>query len=1045
MMSSQLDLSACEREKIHQPGFIQPHGYLLALSDDFNIEYVSQNTKEFLRRDADELLGRNIAEFHSQEELARFEKAIGQAVKTPTVYLDGAYNTWLHQWNGQLILERELRSADEDRVVLSLREQVRTVLADLEAQRSLYALSQSVVESIAAISGYDRVMVYSFHEDWSGEVIAEYRESEAEPFIGLRYPATDIPPQARLLYTLNHLRVITSVAAPPVPILAVPNKQPLDLSYSVLRAVSPYHIQYLQNMGVGATLTASLMVNGRLWGLIACHHPRRKIVLSCWREALEKVARKFSERVEALDESAAKRAVWRTARYVQIFAEETPTFDKLAHSVILGESRFHNLFQADSLAIYSDGVCAKVGNTPSTPWIAGLAGWMLEQDEDIFYCSESAAFPVGNGLAPEDTNNTAGVMAIIVSRNPAVIIFCFRTEHIHHIHWGGDIAQPALQDPQSKQLSPRRSFAVYRQTIAGRSQPWTASDLQRAKQLAHHMQSLLPEDPVSISKMLSASISEVMTSLQSTSPLHRSLLDLVAEGVSLFLDATPGTIVPRYANRALLELFQLDGPDTEDRTDFASFLERAGLPPNLCELARTEPQQVKIVNSFDRVRHFLVQHKHLFSVETATDHRSLTAITFSDITRFAQSIEALEFARRQADRANQIKSSFLANMSHEIRTPMNGILGMTQVLMNTALNPEQQQCMEAIQHSGDALLTLINDILDLSKIEAGKLELEKIPFDLRALALELVRLLSPQAAAKQIGLRLHYDKATPRFVVGDPGRLRQILTNLVGNAIKFTSKGQVTITVQEQSSTLSEASLLFSIQDTGIGIPEDRLSMLFQKFQQVDHSTTRKYGGTGLGLAICKELVTLMGGTIKVSSEPGEGSTFSFSITLPIDGPQLSVLSGGVHSSAAVPEKTAALPLPAATPDVARTKVLLVEDNAINQRVALAFLARLNSEVEVASSGKQAVAMYQNACYDLILMDCQMPEMDGFETTVVIRQLERATRRTPIIALTANAMREDQERCLAAGMDDYMAKPVSFIRLQEVLKKWSEGRVNLPL
>ncbi len=641
--------------------------------------------------------------------------------------------------------------------------------------------------------------------------------------------------------------------------------------------------------------------------------------------------------------------------------------------------------------------------------------------------------------------------------------------------------------------------------------------------------------------------------LQTTVSRLSAVLDTIADGILILDDV--GRV--RGVNPAALTMFGMDKDDLTDH-HLGERLRMVDAPSGPDWLAISDGELRECIATRADGAPFAAEIAVMRMDAVADEHYT---VLVRDISARKVHEEELRAAMEDAQAATRAKGEFLATMSHEIRTPMNGVLGMTQLLLDMDLNAQQRETAEIIFSSGEALLTLINDILDFSKIEAGKLELEHLPFDMRSAIKEVMDLLASNARRKSLDLYIDYPADLPFACIGDVGRIRQILLNLVGNAVKFTAQGHVLVKVTAEQMDADNVCLRIGVRDTGPGIETNVQQSLFDSFTQADASTTRRYGGTGLGLAICRQLVELMGGDIGIESEPGEGAEFWFALTLPLShaGPEepsvsqeklagmrvlavddnpvgLQIVEGMVASLGmqvvATHDPQSVMDIMAAAHDAGapyevvildynmpgldgltlatsitgddrfadaklvmltsselsaprgldgyalkplmreglarlltsacfdegesarrnsafddvrqvgqNVRVLVAEDNPVNQRVAVRMLERLGCRVDVAANGREAVEMWEQFPYAMIFMDCQMPELDGLAATEEIRRLEERRQRahTPIVAMTANAMQQDQDDCRAAGMDDYASKPVKLDLLQELVGKWSEA------
>ncbi|QIR40268.1 response regulator [Tolypothrix sp. PCC 7910] len=897
------DLTNCDRELIEIPGLIQPHGILLTLQEpELKILQVSENIKQILGIPAENIIGKPLSVLLSQgkvKEISQYLREDNLEVVNPLdlkiksavasvnqkKYLQ-SFKGILHRSGTALVMELEPSPVTTSKQVLKFYHLLKEAIAFLRATENLNDLAATLAKQVRLITGFDRVMIYQFAPDNSGTVLAEDKAKNLETYLGLHYPAFDIPQPARNLYYNSWLRLIPSVNYQPAKLIPKNNpitEKPLNLSHANLRSVSPCHLEYLQNMGVAASMSISLINDKRLWGLIACHHYTPKYVDYEMRKACEFLGQFASLELAYQQEQEMNR--YRSQ--VKLIQEQLRTALSQEASFIeavfrRNELPLMNLVHAQGAAIILENEVALLGETPTLNEVQALMNWLLEKQCQPIFVTDSLSkiYP----QAQQFSTIASGILVIsIVLQQKSYHIIWFRPEQIQTVNWAGNPhTSVSISSDDEMRLTPRKSFELWQEIVKETSLPWQSAEMEAALEMRNTLM--------------------------------------------------------------------------------------------------------------------------------------LAVLEFSQV--------ALEQAAERAAIANHAKSQFLAKMSHELRTPMNAILGFTQLMVRDRQTQDEfREHLGIISRSGEHLLALINDVLEMSRIEAGQLVLNESCFNLHRLLRSLNDLFALKASQKGLRLQNERDANVPRYVWGDEAKLRQILINLLGNAIKFTNNGSVTLRVQAlpASDQESKISLRLEVEDTGCGIPTSDLESVFEAFMQTEKG--RNAQGTGLGLSISRQFARLMGGNITAHSTLNQGTTFTCEVFLQV-----------VDSIDLVESETTCHVI-SLEPGQSTYRILVVEDVLENRQLLVKLLESVGFEVCAVENGAEAIAMWQEWYPHLIWMDIQMPVMDGYTATQQIRATAGGEDVT-IIALTAAAFEQDCQASMQAGCNDHVAKPFTETILFEKMAQY---------
>lgn len=1057
-------ISQCENEPIHIPGSIQPHGILMTLrSSDLTILQISESIFDLIGVHHSELLHQPLSRLMPIDPVERATKKLGDRVPRllnpipieieahgSKVHFDGI----LHRSGRVLILELE-KHIEKDRGYGGFGgfyEAIREVTSKMMVTENLSEVLEMACQEIRKLTGFSRVLVYKFDPDWNGEVINESKEDEVETLLHHHFPASDIPKQARDLYTTNWLRLIPNVNYRPSPVIPLINPitdKTLDMSNSVLRSVSPVHLEYMRNMGHLASMSISLLKGKQLWGLISCHNPEPLYLKYDVRVASEFIGQMISAQIVAREESAEIDNKLQLKKLYDEIIRSRGGYSSIPHSFSLNPTSLLGLVDAQGAALCIQGKIVCVGSTPRTEEVKAIFDWIISKKEPIFANHSLTQIP---GKIDKVSELSTGVLAITISAGVGDAIIWFRPEARNRTKWAGDPSSSKLV--VDGKIHPRKSFETWYESSAGQARKWKQTEIDAAEELRTALLAMsLGVQPISESNDKSRafinSLADSMTATSATAdardalshldnihsiPDSRLLLDGFSEFAVLLLDLQGQIQNWSSGARRLL------GYDTAQvlgkSADFI-FAEQDNLTKRLSSMlditrkdGRTESEMwlYRTDNTSFWGKIWLAK------VHDARGSFIGFSVIIQDVTKEKASEEELKSMKSSAETANKAKSAFLANISHEIRTPLGAVLGFSELMSAPDIsNEERLNLYSKVHRNGEQLTILINDLLDISKIEAGRVDVERLPTDLEKLLSECEQLLKIKASEKGIALEMAIVKNLPREISTDPTRLRQIIINLLSNAIKFTpSGGSVKLEASVDARDLNKR-ILLRVIDSGRGMTEEEMAKLFKPFSQADVSMTREYGGTGLGLFLSRRLARALGGDLYIEwSVPGKGSCFSCLID-----------PGTVDMESAFSkfhEKSQDKGLGNTEEQVLEgVRILVVDDSPDNLDLLKIYLNRSGALIETAENGRAGYEKALSTDFDVILMDIQMPVLDG---NSAMKLLSAQGYKKPVIALTAHAMKEEKDQWHSLGFADYLTKPINRQLLVSTLQRIARGRVQ---
>jgi chemotaxis family two-component system sensor kinase Cph1 len=1053
-----VNLNNCDREPIHVPGSIQPHAIFIALREpDLLIAQVSDNIKKYFNQTSENLITKKLSDLLGDKQTNVLRKKLSEAEKSSTLKElnplicklalpsgEQLFDLTLHRTDGLLILEMEPCIPRQETYINNFFEQSRKAIERLQDATNSEELFEIIVQEVKKLTGFARVMAYQFDDQGHGSVIAESKENSLEPFLGLHYPASDIPKQARALYLRNWLRLIPDISATPsylVPELNHITGRKLDLTFAVSRSVSPIHIQYLQNMGVQASMSISLIINDKLWGLIACHHSSPKFLPYEIRNVCEFLGQIFSWKIMQNITQVNQETLIQRKDLCNTLLQSMSISESWLQGLLLEPSHLLKLVNASGAVIYFNEEYHLVGNVPSLAKIKDLLSCysINLEDKHIFTDSIATVYPDAESIK----DKVCGVLLNPIVKENGSFIMWIRPELIQTISWAGDPNKSIVSDELGERLSPRGSFALWKEQVYLYSLPWTEVDQQICNEFKKYVLEIIvthESKRVHLAEHLIQKQENFVDTIchEIRNPIHGILgsLDIIKghlqETQIMFKEnagETVQTLLPFLDNQlmSIREYLANIGECANHQTVIAN---------DVLNLSKLEAK--KLVLEYVPMNLNKLIHASFKMLESKFIDKDIKFI-FSDISE-----EVL--CKNDIQRLRQVMVNLLSNA---IKFTQKGSVTVTLSCVQTEVFEDAQQHVltprlsphtriapkkveELIKKNAAKDQLSLQQLLIIGNIQLVDSEYIKVIFnELQKAKLFVEKLL-------RIGIENINIPQEPRQIDAVLSHNSQVvyavlLTTIELNALrqnKFEVKRKPSITQFDKPAKISLIKIDF--EDTGIGMTLDEISKIFTRFSQANSAISATYGGSGLGLMISRELMTLMSGSIEVVSQKGHGAKFTLLL------PYLA-LTFEEKIKLATEENKLTNDLLLSMPQLKPKTVLIVEDNVMNQKILKSMIGKKH-QCEIANNGEEAITLFLAKSFDVIFMDINMAIMDGLVATQKIRQIEKETFRSPtlIIGLSGNAAQKYQESAIKVGMNEYLTKPYKKEAILAIINKLDE-------